>query len=244
VCELSCTASADTIAAFIGEPVQGAGGVIPPVDRYWDAIIPVLRKHNILLLADEVITGFGRTGKMFGQETYGFEADLVSLAKGITSGYIPVGAVGISDEIADVMNSADRLFMHGFTYSGHPVGAAVALRNIQIIEDEKLADNAGKQGDYILAQLNAKLGDHRHVGEIRGKGLMTLVEFSEDKGAKTKFDPAKGIGVKLQAATRGRGLIVRCNNESIAISPPLTITSAQVDDLVNIIGEAVTEVLG
>lgn len=242
--ELIAREGEDTIAVFIGEPVQGAGGVIPPVDGYWDAIIPVLKKHNILLLADEVITGFGRTGKMFGQETYGYQADIVSLAKGITSGYIPVGAVGISDEIADVMNARDSLFMHGFTYSGHPVGSAVALRNIRIIEEENLPANAAKQGDYLKTQLLQKLGSHPHVGEVRGKGLMTLVEFSEDKVAKTKFDPAKGIGGKLQKATRGRGLIVRCNNESIAISPPLTITSAQVDDLVNIIVESVAEAIG
>jgi adenosylmethionine-8-amino-7-oxononanoate aminotransferase len=145
--ELIAAEGADTIAAMIGEPVQGAGGVVVPPDGYWTAVKPILEKHDILLIADEVICGFGRTGSMFGEQTYGFEADLASFAKGVTSGYIPLGGVAVSDEIFDVMSAPDRMFMHGFTYSGHPVGCAVGLRNIQIIEEENLAGNAAAMGD-------------------------------------------------------------------------------------------------
>ena len=199
---------ADTIAAMIGEPVQGAGGVVVPPDGYWAAISPILKKHNILLIFDEVITGFGRTGTLFGMQQYGVTPDIASFAKGVTSGYIPLGGVAVSDEIFDVMATPDKLFMHGFTYSGHPVACAVALRNIDIIQDEGLAENAGARGAQLLDELGP-LADHPNVGNLRGKGLMTLVEIVADKGTKDKFDPALNKGGKLQAATRARGLIVR-----------------------------------
>jgi 4-aminobutyrate--pyruvate transaminase len=233
---------AGTIAAFIGEPVQGAGGVVVPPESYWGAIAPVLRRHGILLIFDEVITGFGRTGTWFGMQQYGVTPDIASFAKGITSGYVPLGGVGLSDEIYDVLSTPDRMFMHGFTYSGHPVATAVALRNIQIIEEERIPENAGKAGAYLLAELS-KLGTHPHVGNVRGKGLMLMVEVVADKATKAKFDPALNFGGKLQAATRRRGLIVRCSNDGIAIAPVLTIQRPELDHLVNTIGDAVHEVL-
>jgi 4-aminobutyrate--pyruvate transaminase len=229
---------------MIGEPVQGAGGVVVPPAEYWNAITPILKKNNILLIADEVICGFGRTGKMFGAQTYGFEPDLASFAKGVTSGYIPLGGVAVSDAIFDVMAEPDRMFMHGFTYSGHPVACAVGLRNIQIIEDEDLPTNAGKQGAYLLSQLQANLGDHPNAGNIRGKGLMLMVELVADRGTKAKFDPALNYGPALQAATRKRGLIVRASNDGIAIAPPLIISQAEADTVATVITEAVHEVLG
>ena len=232
-----------TIAAMIGEPVQGAGGVVVPPDGYWDAIIPVLKAHNILLIADEVICGFGRTGAMFGMTTYGYEPDLVAFAKGITSGYIPMGGVGVSDKIFDVMSEPDRLFMHGFTYAGHPVGAAVALRNIQIIEDERLPENAGKIGAYLLSELHRKLDDAPYVGNVRGKGMMLFVEVVSDKGTRAKFDPSAGIAGKLTRATRDRRIIVRASNDGIAIAPPLIMTMEQADELVGAIVEALQETL-
>ena len=235
---------ADTIAAMIGEPVQGAGGVVVPPDSYWQAIAPVLKKHEILLIADEVICGFGRTGAMFGMETYGFQPDIASFAKGVTSGYIPLGGVAVSDEIFDVMAEPDRMFMHGFTYSGHPVACAVGLRNIQIIEDEKLAENAGAMGAYLLGELARLVGDHPNVGNVRGKGLMLFVEPVTDRGTKQKFDPAQDIGGKLQAATRKRGLIVRCTNDGIAMAPPLIVTKEQCDTIAAAVAESVEEVLG
>jgi adenosylmethionine-8-amino-7-oxononanoate aminotransferase len=234
---------ADQIAGFIGEPVQGAGGVVPPPPGYWPAIAAVLKRHDILLIADEVITGFGRTGTMFGVEQYGVQPDIVSLAKGITSGYIPLGAVGVTTAINERLAEPDRMFMHGFTYSGHPGACAVGLRNIAIIEDEDLPANAAARGDQLLDGLRELLA-HPHVGDVRGKGLMAIVEVVADKGTKAGFAASEGVGAKLQAATRERGLIVRCNDTGIAISPPLVITQQEVDTLVNGVGEAIEAVLG
>src|SRR5688572_24822047 len=200
---------ADTIAAMIGEPVQGAGGVVVPPDSYWQAIAPVLKKHNILLIADEVICGFGRTGSMFGMQTYNFQPDIASFAKGVTSGYIPLSGVAVSDEIYDVMSEPDRMFMHRFTYSGHPLACAVALRNIDIIERENLPANARETGDHLRAELNRLVGDHKNVGEIRGQGQMTVVELVQDRQTKEKIDPATNPSATLTAATRKHGIIVR-----------------------------------
>jgi 4-aminobutyrate--pyruvate transaminase len=235
---------AETIAAFIGEPVQGAGGVVVPPDKYWMAMAEVLKRHEILLISDEVICGFGRTGKMFGMETYNFSPDIASFAKGITSGYIPLGAVGVTDEVFEVMAAPDRMFMHGFTYSGHPVACATALRNIRIIEEENLPANAAASGTYLLEELNRLLGDHPNVGNIRGKGLMAFVEIVADRATKAKFDPAQNVGGKLQSTIRGRGLIVRASNDGIAIAPPLIITREQTSQLAGIIADTVHEVLG
>ena len=232
---------AATIAAFIGEPTQGAGGVCAAPDGYWAMVQRVLKKHDILLIADEVITGFGRSGQMFGHQTYGFTPDLICIAKGITSGYIPLGAVGIADEIVGVLQTPDRMFMHGFTYSGHPVACAVALENIKLLEDEQLPENARVMGDKLLHDMRAAVAGHAHVGDIRAKGLMMLVEVVQDKTTKAPY-PALSIGGKLQAATRARGLIVRCGDNGIAIAPPLTISSSQIEELVGTVRAALLEV--
>ena len=176
-------------------------------------------------------------------QQYDVQPDIVSLAKGITSGYIPLGAVGVTDAINDRLSEPDRLFMHGFTYSGHPVACAVGLRNVAIVEDEELPANAAIRGEQLLAGLH-DLGNHPNVGNVRGKGLMAIIEVVADRGTKEAFVAADGVGAKLQAATRARGLIVRCNDTGIAISPPLVITEREVDTLVNGIGEALREVLG
>jgi 4-aminobutyrate--pyruvate transaminase len=246
VAELEETISregADTIAAFIGEPVQGAGGVVVPPDGYWKAIAPVLKANNILLIADEVICGFGRTGTMFGAETYGFQPDIASFAKGITSGYVPLGGVGVTDQIFDVLSAPDRMFMHGFTYSGHPVACAVAMPNLRIIEEERLPENAARAGAYLLGKLS-ELGDRPYIGNVRGKGLMLFVEVVADKATKTKFDPARNIGGKLTTATRKHGIIVRATNDGIAIAPILTIQQAELDTIANAIADSLGEVLG
>jgi 4-aminobutyrate--pyruvate transaminase len=234
---------AGTIAAMIGEPIQGAGGVVVPPDAYWERVSEVLKANDILLIADEVITGFGRTGTMFGVEQYSVQPDIVSIAKGVTSGYIPLGAVGVSDEIYNQMIEPDQMFMHGFTYSGHPVACAVALRNIKLIEDENLPANAAEQGEYLINRLQ-EMAPHQHVGEVRGKGMMMIVEVVDDKGTKAKFDPSLNIGPKLQAATRARGLIVRCSNDGIAISPPLILTRDEATRVADAIQSAIVEVLG
>jgi 4-aminobutyrate--pyruvate transaminase len=234
---------ADTIAAMIGEPVQGAGGVVVPPESYWPAMAEVLRRHGILLIFDEVICGFGRTGAMFGMQQYGVTPDIASFAKGITSGYVPLGGVGVSDEIWDTLSSPDRMFMHGFTYSGHPVACAVALPNLDIIERERLPENAGWAGAYLLAALHDRLDDHPHVGNVRGKGLMLFVELVADKASKARLDPSLNIGGRLTAATRRHGIIVRPVNDGIAIAPPLTIQQPELDHIVNAIAASVDEVL-
>ncbi len=230
---------AGTIAAFLGEPTQGAGGVCAAPDGYWTMIRRVCNQHQILLIADEVITGFGRSGQMFGIETYNFAPDILCLAKGITSGYIPLGAVGVSDTIYAEMIKPDRMFMHGFTYSGHPVACAVALENIGILESENLPENARVRGLELFEQMQVVLA-HPNVGDVRAKGLMLLVEVVQDKDSKIPFAPLS-IGGKLQAATRKRGLIVRCGDNGIAIAPPLTISSAEVTEIVGIVQESLAE---
>ncbi|HVB63588.1 MAG TPA: aspartate aminotransferase family protein [Nitrolancea sp.] len=234
---------ADTIAAFIGEPVQGAGGLVPPPQSYWSEISKVLKEHNILLIHDEVITGFGRTGTMFGMLQYGVIPDIASFAKGVTSGYIPLGGVAVSDEIFDVMAELDQVFMHGFTYSGHPVACAVAMRNIQIIEEENLPGNAGEVGGYMIDELT-KLLERPYVGNVRGKGLMMLVEYVADKETKAKFDASLNVGGRMQAATRKRGIMVRASNDGVTLSPPLIITKEQADEVIEALADSLTEVLG
>ena len=234
---------ADTIAAFIGEPVQGAGGVVPPPQTYWQEVSKVLKENDILLIHDEVITGFGRTGTMFGMQQYGVTPDIASFAKGITSGYIPLGGVAVSDNIFDVMAEPDQVFMHGFTYSGHPVACAVALRNIQIIEDENLPKNAGKVGEHMISELS-KLLERPYIGNVRGKGMMMIVEYVADKATKAKFDASLNVGGRIQAATRQRGIIVRASNDGVSISPPLTLTMEQADEVVAALADALDEVLG
>jgi 4-aminobutyrate--pyruvate transaminase len=232
---------AETIAAMIAEPVQGAGGVVVPPDSYWAAIAPVLAKNNILLIFDEVICGFGRTGTMFGMQQYGVVPDIVSFAKGVTSGYIPLGGVGVSDEIADTLSTPDRMFMHGFTYSGHPVACAVALPNLDIIERERLPENAARGGAYLLDALHERLDDHPNVGNIRGKGLMLFVEVVADKATKAKLDPSLNASGRLTKLTRERGIIVRPVNDGVAISPPLTIQQPELDAIADAIHESVVE---
>jgi 4-aminobutyrate--pyruvate transaminase len=232
-----------TIAALIGEPVIGAGGVVPPPQSYWTRVKEVLDAHDILLIADEVITGFGRTGTMFGVQQYGVQPDIVSIAKGITSGYIPLGAVGVTDEIYQTMLEPDSMFMHGFTYSGHPVACAVALRNIAMIEDERLERNAGDVGEYLIERLRELLG-HQNVGDVRGKGLMMIVEVVKDKRTKEPFTAADGAGARLTRASRARGIIVRAGDNGIAIAPPLVLTRAEADRIAIAVQDSVIEVFG
>jgi adenosylmethionine-8-amino-7-oxononanoate aminotransferase len=234
---------ADSIAAFIGEPITGAGGLVVPPERYWPAIAEVLRQHDILLIFDEVITGFGRTGTMFGMQQWNVIPDLVAFAKGITSGYVPLGGVGVTDEIFDVLAEPNQMFMHGFTYSGHPVACAVALRNLKIVEDEHLAENAGRAGDYLIGQLR-KLLDRPYVGDVRGRGCMMTIELVADKETKAKPDPAQNIAGKLTAATRKRRITVRSGHDVLTIAPPLTIQQPELDVIAEAVADSLEEVLG
>jgi 4-aminobutyrate--pyruvate transaminase len=234
---------ANTIAAMIGEPVQGAGGVVPPPQSYWPRIKEVLDANDILYIADEVITGFGRTGTMFGVQQYGVQPDVVAIAKGITSGYIPLGAVGVTDTIFETMLEPDAMFMHGFTYSGHPVACAVGLKNVEIIENERLDQKAGETGAYLLGKLEELLG-HQNVGDVRGKGMMMIVEVVKDKQSKEAFGAADGVGTQLTRATRERGIIVRAGDNGISIAPPLILTREEADRVAGAVQDSIIEVFG
>jgi 4-aminobutyrate--pyruvate transaminase len=224
----------DTIAAFIGEPLMGAGGVMPPPATYWEKVQAVCRRHDVLIVADEVINGFGRLGTMFACDYYGIDPDILVLSKQITSSYQPLAAVMISQELYDGIadNSAKiGTFGHGFTTSGHPVPAAVALENLEIIEERNLVENARQVGEVMQAELR-KLADHPLVGEVRGVGLIAGVELVADKETKAKFNPVGKVGAQMFARAHENGLIIRAIGDVIAFCPPLIITEGQVREMV------------
>jgi len=235
----------DTVSAFLGEPVQGAGGVIVPPDDYWPRIREICDRYEVLLIADEVITGFGRTGEWFALGRYGIEPDIVSFAKGITSGYFPLGGIGVSDRIGAAIDGAgeDRTWMHAFTYSGHPVGCAVALANLEIIEREGLVERAGALGQRLLEGLRT-LGSHQHVGDVRGLGLMCAVELVADKTTKAEFPAAEKVGARVHAATQERGLFSRMRGDVYTLAPCFVTTEGQIDRIVEILGDSIQAVLG
>ncbi|MEL6410062.1 MAG: aspartate aminotransferase family protein [Pseudomonadota bacterium] len=222
---------ADNVAAFIGEPVQGAGGVIIPPDSYWPEIQRICDEHNILLIADEVICGFGRTGNWFGQETYGICADVMTIAKGVSSGYAPVGGSMVSDEIADVLNGCE--FAHGYTYSGHPVTTAVALENLRILDEEGIVERAGRETAPYLKEKWESLSEHPLVGEAVIIGLMGSLALTPDKSSRAKFAADAGTaGLICREHCFSNGLIMRHVGDRMVISPPLVITREEVDTLI------------
>jgi adenosylmethionine-8-amino-7-oxononanoate aminotransferase len=234
----------DTVAMFIAEPVQGAGGVIVPQEDYFKRIREICDQYEVLLVADEVITGFGRTGKMFGLEHWGIEPDLMQFAKAITSGYFPLGGIGISDEIASVMNDSGSPWMHAYTYSSHPVGCAVALAMMDIVENEDFVGQAQTKGKHLLVKLKEALADHPHVGEVRGLGMMCGVELVKDKATKEMFDASDGIGAKVHAETVKRGMFSRVRGDCYCVAPPIVTSESTIDDIASILGDSVEAVLG
>ena len=234
----------DTVAMFIAEPVQGAGGVIVPQEDYFKRIREICDQYEVLLVADEVITGFGRTGKMFGLEHWGIEPDLMQFAKAITSGYFPLGGIGISDEIASVMNDSGSPWMHAYTYSSHPVGCAVALAMMDIIENEDFVGQAQTKGKHLLVKLKEALADHPHVGEVRGLGMMCGVELVKDKATKEMFDASDGIGAKVHAETVKRGMFSRVRGDCYCVAPPIVTSESTIDDIASILGDSVEAALG
>jgi adenosylmethionine-8-amino-7-oxononanoate aminotransferase len=235
---------ADTVAMFFAEPVQGSGGVIVPQDDYFPRIRAICDKYDVLLATDEVITGFGRTGKMWGLQHYGVQPDMIQFAKAITSGYFPLGGMGISERIAEVLDTGEMTWMHCFTYSAHPVGCAVALRNLDIIEQEDFPAQAAEKGAYLLRSLKSALESHPHVGDIRGQGLMCAVEFIRDKATKAEFPPADQIGHRVHLAAQKRGLFTRLRGDSFLLAPPIITPPKLLDRIVEILAESVREVLG
>ncbi|SFY28362.1 L-2,4-diaminobutyrate transaminase [Paracoccus pantotrophus] len=240
---------ADTIAAFIGEPVLGTGGIVPPPRGYWDAIQKVLARHDILLIADEVVTGFGRLGSMFGSDHYGMTPDIITCAKGLTSAYAPLSGSIVGQRVWDVlMQGTDEhgVLGHGWTYSAHPIGAAAGIANLRLIDELGLVENAGRVGRYLNDRMRGALGDHPNVGEIRGEGMLCAVELVRDRDTRGFFDAAEGIGGKVVAAMLRRGVIARAmpQGDIIGLAPPLCLTEAEAEVIVDATAEALRETLG
>ncbi|MCL6486662.1 MAG: aspartate aminotransferase family protein [Janthinobacterium lividum] len=230
---------ADKVAAFIGEPVQGAGGVIIPPGTYWPEIQRICDKYGIVLIADEVICGFGRLGRWFGSELFGIKPDLITFAKGVTSGYVPLGGVLVGDRVAKVLIEQGGEFTHGFTYSGHPVACAAALENIRIIEEEQLVAKVAEDTGPYLKQCFASLGEHPLVGYADSCGLVAGLNLVRKKGASVHenvlFDEDQGVGMLCRAHMFDNGVIMRAVGERMIVAPPLVMTRAQIDEMVALI---------
>ena len=246
----------DSVAAFVGEPIHGAGGVIYPTDDYWPRVREICTRYDVLLIADEIITGFGRTGKWFACEHWNLLPDILSFAKGVTSGYLPLGGILVSKTIKEAMDSvkpADR-WMHAYTYSGHPTCCAVGLKNLEIIRREGLCDRAEKMGARLYSALQSVFGDHPHAGDIRGgKGLLAAVEFVEDRATKANFSADRKVAQRIQSEMAKGGVITRTRpvagphpalGDSVLFAPPLIVTEAEIDRIVAVLRDAVKEVLG
>jgi len=246
--ELILREDPETIGAFIAEPVLGTGGITPPPEGYWAAIQPVLKKYDILLIADEVITGFGRTGAMFGCDKYGIEPDLITVAKGLTSAYAPLSAAIVGEKVYKVMEEgADRIgaFSHGYTYSGHPIGVAAANAVLDIVEQEDIPGNAARVGAYLQNNLKEVFDGLPIVGEVRGVGLMAALEFVADPATKKRFDPALKVGARVSKAARDLNLIARAmpHGEILGFAPPLVTTEKEVDQIIDLAHQAVRKVI-
>ena len=225
----------DNVAAFIGEPIQGAGGVIIPPSTYWPEINRICKQYDILLIADEVICGFGRTGEWFGTNTFGIEPDLITMAKGLSSGYLPIAATGVSDRVANMIIDNGGEFYHGYTYSGHPVAAAVALRNIEIIERENLVQKTKTETGPYLAKKLEEIKDHPLVGEVRCIGLIGGIELTKNKQTREGFAPAGRVGTMCRDHFFKRNAIMRASGDTMVLSPPLIIQPAEIDELVGVL---------
>jgi len=237
----------DTIAAFIGEPVLGTGGLVPPPAGYWSSIQAVLKKYDILLIADEVVTGFGRLGSMFGSDHYGIEADIITLAKGLTSAYAPLSASIVADKVWKVLEQGTDEFGaigHGWTYSAHPICAAAGVANLKLVDSLNLISNAGETGAYFKQSMIEAIGNHPSVGDIRGEGLLVAVELVADKDTRTFYDPALTMGARVAAALLKRGVIARAmpQGDILGFAPPLCLAFAEADIVVTAMKEAIEEV--
>lgn len=238
----------ETIGAFIAEPVLGTGGITPPPTGYWREIQVVLRRYDVLLIADEVICGFGRTGADFGSTLYGIEPDLVTVAKGLTSGYVPLSGAIVGEKVYAVMEeAADRVgaFSHGYTYSGHPIAAAAANAVLDIVEKERLSDRARIVGSHFNRRLNERFAQLEIVGEVRGVGLLGAVEFVADRQKKRRFNPQLKVGARISKAARDRGLIVRAmpHGDILGFAPPLVVSESEIDEIVDLAYKATKEVM-
>ncbi|MGY9049852.1 aminotransferase [Puniceibacterium antarcticum] len=240
---------ADTIAAFIGEPVLGTGGIVPPPAGYWDAIQKVLEKHDILLIADEVVTGFGRLGTMFGSEHYGLKPDLITIAKGLTSAYAPLSGSIVSEKMWKVLERGtdeNGAIGHGWTYSAHPIGAAAGVANLKLIDELNLVQNAGEVGAYLNKVMTEAVGSHANVGDVRGEGMLCAVEFVKDRDSRTFFDAGDKVGPQLAAALLEQNVIARAmpQGDILGFAPPFCLTHEEADEVAGKTAIAVKKVLG
>ena len=241
---------ADTIAAFIGEPVLGTGGIVPPPAGYWAAIQEVLKKHDILLIADEVVTGFGRLGTMFGSDHYGIEVDFITIAKGLTSAYAPLSGSIVSDKVWKVLEQGtdeNGPIGHGWTYSAHPIGAAAGVANLKLIDKLGLVENAASVGAYLKKTMKEALSGHPNVGDIRGEGMLCAVEFVRDKDSRIFFDAADKIGPQISAKMLAQdSVIARAmpQGDILGFAPPFCLSREETDAVVSATLRAVTAVLG
>lgn len=231
---------ADNVAAFIAEPVQGAGGVIVPPSTYWPEIQRICKQHDVLLVADEVICGFGRTGKWFGSNAYEITADLMAIAKGLSSGYLPIGGVVVSDKVAEGLEQGGD-FNHGYTYSGHPACAAAALANIELMQRERIVENAGEKiAPYFQSKLS-ELASHPLVGQIRGVGMLGAIQLVPEKPANTPFIKSGAVSTVCRDYSNENGLIMRAVDDAMILSPPLVITESEIDELFQIAGTSLDQ---
>ena len=231
------------VAAFIAEPIQGAGGVIVPPETYWPEISAICQRHQILLVADEVICGFGRTGEWFASDYYGLKPDLMPIAKGLSSGYLPIGGVMVADHISRVIIEEGGEFTHGMTYAGHPAACAVAAANIRILRDEGIIDRVRTETGPYLQQRWAELADHPLVGEVRGLGFLGAFEIVADKETRAQFEPSGSTGPLCRDIAANLGLVMRAVGDSMIISPPLIMSKGQIDELVDLAGKALDKTL-
>ncbi|CAN0600306.1 unnamed protein product, partial [Ectocarpus sp. 12 AP-2014] len=220
---------ADTIAAFLGEPVMGTGGIVPPPEGYWPAIQAVLERYDILLIADEVVTGFGRLGTMFGADHFGLRPDLITIAKGLTSAYAPLSGSIVSEKMWAVLEQGtdeNGPIGHGWTYSAHPIGAAAGVANLELIDKLGLIKNAGTVGTYLTAQMRDALGDHPHVGDVRGEGMLCAVEFVADKDSRTFYEPGKKICPQVVAKMFEQSRVIARalpQSDTLGFAPPFCL---------------------
>lgn len=221
------------VAAFIGEPVQGAGGVIIPPDTYWPEVQRICRKYGILLVVDEVICGFGRTGKWFGSDYYGLEPDIMLIAKALSSGYLPIGGVMVSDRVAEVLIEKGGEFAHGYTFQGHPAACAVAVENIRILQREGIIEQVERQTATYLQGRLRELAEHPLVGEVRGLGFLGAIELVKDKRKRKPFQPAGNVGALCRDFCFENGLIMRAVRDTMIISPPLVMEKKHIDELID-----------
>jgi len=241
---------ADKIAGFIGEPVLGTGGIVPPPAGYWAAIQEVLTKHDILLIADEVVTGFGRLGSMFGSDHYGIKPDIITIAKGLTSAYAPLSGSIIGDKVWSVLEQGtdeNGPIGHGWTYSAHPISAAAGVANLRLLDDLNLMSNAGEVGAYLNQAMTDALGDHPNVGDVRGEGMLCAVEFMRDKGSRSFFDAGDKIGPQISAKLLEQdNVIARAmpQGDILGFAPPFCLSKAEADTVIAATERAVRAVLG